>query len=153
MSSKSSGNRGKKGGSKALRILLKFSIGILTVGIMVVFYAVVVYGIKKAANYSYDFSYQVFGDVGVEEAPGRDVRLQILKGETTMNIATKLEDSRLIVNKYSFYLKTKLKKYDIMPGTFVLNTSMSYDDILDIITDYSNSIEAEETVEDVETSP
>ena len=40
----------------------------------------------------------------------------------------------------SFLLKTKLKEYNIMPGTYILNTSMDYNDILDIITNPANSI-------------
>ena len=34
-----------------------------------------------------------------------------------------------------------------MPGTFELNTSMTYDEVLDIITDISNSIAEEEALE------
>ena len=141
------------GSNKAVRVLLNFALGILTVGIAIIFYAVVVYGIKKAANDSYDFAYQLFGDTSVEAAPGRDVKVTILKGESSMNIASKLEDAKLVTSKYSFYLKLKLKDYEIMPGTFVLNTSMSYDDILKVITDYGQSIDAETTVEDVEATP
>ena len=82
--------------------------------------------------------------------PGYQVEVQILKGESTMSIASKLEVSNVIQNKYSFYVKTKLKKYDIMPGTFVLNTSMDYDEILDVITNISNSIAEEKSIEDTE---
>ncbi len=145
--------KSSKGSNKAVRVLLNFALGILTIGIAIIFYAVVVYGIKKAAGYSYDFSYQLFGNVSVEAAPGRDVKVTILKGESSMNIASKLEDAKLVTNKYSFYVKLKLKDYEIMPGTFILNTSMTYNDILAIITDYSKSIDAETTVEDVESTP
>ncbi|MBR5967240.1 MAG: endolytic transglycosylase MltG [Lachnospiraceae bacterium] len=141
------------GSNKAVRVLLNIALGILTIGIAIIFYAVVVYGIKKAAGYSYDFAYQLFGNTSVEAAPGRDVKITILKGESSMNIASKLEDAKLVTSKYSFYLKLKLKDYEVMPGTFVLNTSMTYDDILKIITDYGQSIDAETTVEDVESTP
>ena len=139
--------------SKVARVLLNMSAGVLTIGIAVIFYWAVAYGLKKAAVYSYDFAYQVFGDVAVESAPGRDVKVTIMKGESSMNIAEKLKDAKLIVDKYSFYVKLKLKEYDIMPGTYVLNTSMSYDQVLDVITDYNNSIDKEVTVEDVESTP
>ncbi len=152
--------KSSKGSNKAVRVLLNFALGILTIGIAVIFYAVVVYGIKKAAGYSYDFAYQLFGNVSMEAAPGRDVKITILKGESTMNIASKLEDAKLVTSKYSFYTKVKLLQWgnkknpmEIMPGTFVLNTSMTYNDILAIITDYSKSIDAETTVEDVESTP
>jgi UPF0755 protein len=146
-------SKSSSGSNKAVRILLNFALGILTIGIAVIFYAVVVYGIKKAANYSYDFAYQLFGNTTVEAAPGRDVKVTILKGESSMNIASKLEDAKLVTSKYSFYLKLKMKDYEIMPGTFELNTSMTYDDILQVITDYGQSIDAETTVEDVESTP
>ncbi len=139
--------------SNGLKMLLRMTGGVLQICINIIFYAAVVIMIIKAADFSYDFAYQVFGDVSVEAAPGRDVKVQILKGETSMNIAAKLEDSRVVVNKYSFYLKTKLKEYDIMPGTFILNTSMSYDEVLEVITDYSKSIDEEESVEAVESGP
>ena len=146
-------SKAKSGSNRAVRILLNLAVGVLTVGIAIIFYAVVVYGIKKVANYSYGFSYQLFGDVSVEADPGRDVKVTILKGESSMNIASKLEDAKVIVDKYSFYVKLKLKKYEIMPGTFVLNTSMTYDEVLSIITDYDQSIEAEVTVEETESTP
>ena len=151
--------------SKLARMMLNMSALILTVGIAILFYFGVVYGIKKLANYSYDFSYQIFGDVAVEAPPGRDVKVTIMKGESTMNIASKLKDAKVIVDKYSFFIKLKLMElgkkdddpetsgFDVMPGTYILNTSMSYNEVLDIITDYSKSIEAETTVEDVESTP
>lgn len=145
--------KGARTKPNGVRILLHISIAILVVGMMAIFYGIVAYGIKYAGSYSYDFAYRVFGDVAAEAAPGRDVKVTIMKGETSMNIASKLQDAKVIVDKYSFFVKLKLKEYDIMPGTFVLNTAMSYDDILDVITDYSNSIDEEVTVEDVEQSP
>lgn len=146
-------NRKSRGSNRGVRMLLNLSITILTIGIAVIFYVIVVYGIKKGGDYSYNFAYQLFGDVAVEQEPGRDVKITIMKGESTMNIASKLEDAKLIVNKYSFFVKLKLRKYEVMPGTFVLNTSMTYDQILDTISDYGMSISEETTVEDTESAP
>lgn len=133
-----------------LRALMGIAITVLTVGINVFFYSAVVYGIKYVANYSYDFAYRVFGETRVEEAPGRNVKVTILKGEGSMDIAKKLEDAKVIEDRYSFYLKLKLKEYDIMPGTFQLNTSMTYDEVLETLVAYSSSLEKEKSLEDVE---
>jgi UPF0755 protein len=97
--------------------------------------AFVIYGSRKA----YNFTYQLYGPVTVDNEPGRTVPIKINKGESTMDIASKLELNRVIVDKYSFYLKVKLQNKVIMPGTYRVNSSMTYDEILDIITDYSNS--------------
>ncbi|MCQ2495379.1 MAG: hypothetical protein MJ131_02165 [Lachnospiraceae bacterium] len=149
MNSKASGT----GRSTGLRVLLRMSGGFLQVCLNLVIYAVIIILIYKAANYSYDFAYKVMGDVRMEEAPGRNVKLQILKGETSMNVATKLETNKLIDDKYAFFVKMKLNKVEIMPGTFVLNTSMNYDEIINIIKDYDNSVAKETTVEEAEAMP
>jgi UPF0755 protein len=76
----------------------------------------------------------------MDEAPGREIIFQINKGESKMDIAKKLELNQAIKNKYSFYLKTKLQEYVIMPGTYIINSSMTYDEILSVVTDYSKAI-------------
>ena len=134
-------------------LVFKITSSLVRMFLNILFYLIVVMLIVKAGTYTYNFAYQVFGSVAVEAEPGRDVEFQVKKGESTMDIANKLEVSKLVVNKYSFYLKTKLKEFSIMPGTFVLNTSMDYDEILEIITDISNSIAEEEVVESQTANP
>lgn len=129
------------------KLALRLMSAIIRFILNTLFYIAVVFLVVRGAQYLYHFSYQVFGSVAKTEAPGTDVTVQIYRGESTMNIAAKLETSLLIVDKNSFFVKTKLKKYDIMPGTYVLNTSMDYNDILAIITDASNSIAEEESIE------
>ena len=102
MAAKSNGN------TKTAKLLLNMSGGLLQLLANVAFYVLVIIFVVRAAQYSYDFAYQVFGDVAIEEAPGTEIEVTILKGETTMNVASKLELNKVIVNKYSFYLKAKL---------------------------------------------
>lgn len=135
------------------KIILKVATAVVNIFLNVIFYTVLIMLIVRVSNYAFNFSYQVFGSMSKEAEPGHDVEVQILKGESTMNIANKLENSNVIIDKYSFYVKTKLKSYDIMPGTFVLNTSMDYDEILEVITDITNSIAKEQTVEDYKDNP
>ena len=108
-----------------------------------VFYAVVAFGIYYVATNVYEFSYQVFGDRVCEAAPGRDVEIHIEEGESTMDIAEKLYMNKIVVNKTTFYLKVQLFEYKIMTGTYLLNTSMTYDEIFDVITDLSNALPEE----------
>jgi len=125
---------------------LKILSFIIRLMLNVIFYIAVIYLIARISQLTYNFTYQIFGQVTKEEAPGRDVEIQIKKGESTMNVASKLEFNKIIVNKYSFYVKAKLKKYVIMPGTYTVNTSMTYDEIFTTITVPS----AEETEEAAE---
>ncbi|HHT96974.1 MAG TPA: endolytic transglycosylase MltG [Clostridiales bacterium] len=106
----------------------------------VLFYILIATAIISVSRQAYTFTYQIYGDVSVEQAPGRDILFQINKGESSMDISKKLEINRLIVDKNPFLIKAKLQKANILPGTYRLNTSMTYEQILDNITNYSASI-------------
>ncbi|MBO5199020.1 MAG: endolytic transglycosylase MltG [Lachnospiraceae bacterium] len=106
-----------------------------------IFYGVVAILLIKAGQYAYTFTYDVFGANTMSEAPGRQVEVKILKGESTMSVAEKLERNKLINDKNAFYMKAKLLGTNIMPGTFVLSDAMTYEEILDTISDATLSIE------------
>lgn len=129
---------GKRKEGMTSQVVLKMILGILYILLNVVFYVVVFLVGKYLCEQTYHYAYQIFGNVSVSEAPGTDVTITIAEGESSMEIATMLEKNRVIVNRYTFYLRTKLttsKEHPIYPGTYTLNTSMCYDDILTIITD------------------
>lgn len=117
------------------------------------FYILVVILIINISRMAYDFTYQLYGPVSMDVAPGTDIIIEIQKGDSTMDVASKLEVKAAIMNKYAFYLRTKLEKSTIMPGTYAINTAMTYKEILAVITDYSASLvkdgEADGTGKDV----
>ena len=116
------------------QLVFKITSFIVKMLLNIIFYVVVIVLIMEISKKTYDFCYQIFGQETASEEPGHDIEIQIKKGESTMNVASKLELNRIIVNKYSFYMKAKLKKHTIMPGTYIVNTSMTYDEIFTIIT-------------------
>ncbi len=125
------------------QLVLKVTVGIIRILLNILFYVVVVVLIIKASGITYEFAYQIFGQETAAPAPGHDVEIQIKKGESTLNVATKLESNKLIKDKYSFYVKAKLKSHSIMPGTYTLNTSMTYDEIFEIVTVPSDAEDSE----------
>ena len=130
--------RGRQAGTMAALDMLSFTTHLI---LNVLFYIFVIFLVYRASVFVYDFCYQVFGDVVVEEKPGVNVEISIPEGTSTMELASKLEMNRLVVNRYSFYIKVKLMGYKILAGTYHLNTSMTYDDIINTITNYANAIE------------
>ena len=114
----------------------------LNLALTVLFYIIVVIAISKASSAVYTYAYQIYGNVSVEAAPGRTVNVVIEDGETTMNVASKLELNKVIENKYTFYIRTKLSGKTIYPGTYQVNTSMNYKQILDVIADYDTALES-----------
>lgn len=137
--------------STSVKATLKITSFIIRLLMNIIFYVLVAFLIVNVSKEAFQFTYQLYGPVAVEKEPGRDLIIQIKKGESTMDIASKLEVNRVIVNKYSFYLKAKIEDVAIMPGTYEINSSMTYDDILKIITDYSQSlIQDQDITEDEE---
>lgn len=126
------------------RVALNITSFILRLFLNILFYVAVIFAITRLSTMAYDFTYQIFGNESLEPAPGRDIYIQIKKGESTMNVAGKLEINRVIENKYSFYMKAKLNKQKLMPGTYLVNSSMNYNQILTTITDLSKNLEKKE---------
>lgn len=126
--------------STSSKIAFRIIGSVFRLAVNVLFYVLVAMVIISVSRYAYTFTYQIYGDVSVEQEPGRDILFQIKKGESSMDISKKLEINRLILDKNTFFLKAKLKKANILPGTYRLNTSMNYEQILDNITNYSASI-------------
>ena len=126
--------------------LLHFKIAEMTIRIafIVLFYLAVIVVISKVGNSAYHFVYPIFGDESVEKAPGRDVKVTITDGESTDSIIYDLVSKNLILDAKSFSIRCKLSlnnKKTIQPGTYTLNTSQNYGEILDQLT---NSEEIEE---------
>lgn len=136
----------------SVKLSLKITSFILRLLLNIIFYIMAIILIVNVSKAAYQFTYQLYGPVVKDAAPGREIIFQIKKGESSMDIASKLELNRAIVSKYSFFVKVKLQNKIIMPGTYIINSSMTYNEILKIITDYSESIiQQEEPVAETET--
>lgn len=93
--------------------------------------------IFHACKVCYNLCYEIYGPVVVEKAPGTDIKFSVDKDETMYKVAKNLYNEGLIVNGYSFYVRTMLMDKDevkLRPGDYVLNTSMDYEEILDMLT-------------------
>lgn len=114
----------------SLRYILSLCVNILIIGL-------VVYGIGQICVSGYHFCYEIFGSVVVEEAPGTDREFEVKPDSDMLQVAKELEQEGLIVDCYSFYIRTQLMDSGdviLSPGTYVLNTSMDYEEIIDQLT-------------------
>ena len=103
----------------------------------VIFYSIVVIVVSKLGHLAYDFSYPIFGNSTVAATGGKDVKVTIVEGESLSSVIRDLESKHVIENGDSFRIRCKLSltKYKtIVPGTYTLNPSQSYGEILDILT-------------------
>lgn len=101
--------------------------------------------IYKGAVIAYDYGYRVFKEEPVSEAPGIDINVEITAGKGTMQIGEILESKGLIRDAKLFYIQNLLSHYKdkLKPGAYVLNTSMTMEEMMEIM-----SAEPEETTED-----
>lgn len=100
-------------------LLFKFAV-------LAVFGFALFYGIRAA----YNFGYSVFTTTPVEEAPGQDVEVTILTGMSTRSVGSLLTNAGVIRNATVFYVQATIYGYDILPGTYRLNTSQTIESIL-----------------------
>ena len=128
-------------GRRTGRIVLNIFGVVIHIFLNIIFYMVIVYLVIKASHYAYDFAYQVFGSVSATKNSGYTAEVTIGKGESTMEVANMLDAKKIIVNKYSFYLRAKLTKQNILPGTYKVSSDMDYDQIFKVITTPTKSME------------
>ena len=91
--------------------------------------------IYKGAVIAYDYGYRVFKEEPVAEAPGVDIQVDITIGKSTMDIGQILADKGLIRDAKLFYIQNLLSHYKdkLQPGTYVLNTSMTMEKMMEIM--------------------
>lgn len=120
----------------ALRVLIYFLIA-------VVFY----YG----ASISYSFGYRIFANEAASAPPGINKTVVIKESSSVLDTAGMLEQSGIIADKTVFYLQSKFYEYEIYPGTYELNSSMTPKEVLREIsqkpTESEDSSEVETEIE------
>lgn len=97
--------------------------------------AVAILAVFKTGEKAYDFGFRIFTEEAVSPAPGRDVAVTIVKGDSTTDVGKMLEEKGLIRDYKLFIVQKKCSVYDddIKPGFYTLNTSMTAEDMFAII--------------------
>ena len=101
-----------------------------------IFYALVVLLLYEGITKVYAFGYEIFHSTAMAEAPGIDKVVQIEDGDSLMDVAKELDSKGLIKNEYAFLIQSmfyeygKAGEYEIIPGTFTLNNSMTAKEII-----------------------
>jgi UPF0755 protein len=130
-------------------LVISLSTDVTRLIIDVLFYILIAFLIVRVSLYAKDFCYQLFGNVTMADYEhGEEKEIFIEAGDSTRDIAKRLEREGLIVNELSFYVKVKINKYNIIPGTYKLRTSMNYNEILDVISISTEKFDDEEELED-----
>ena len=110
---------------------------LLAVVIQLLILLVIVLIAYKASTLAYNFGYRIYGEKPVSEAPGIDIEVKISKGITSADLALLLEKKGLIRDDFYFKINHKFSSYadSIKEGNYILNTSMSMEEMMIIMSD------------------
>ena len=92
-------------------------------------------GLIFTGRQAYTFGYQIFAQEAMSEAPGKKVAVTITKDMSFGEIAKLLEEKKLIKDKNVFRIQYMLSEYkgEIEPGSYVLNTSQTAEEMLRVL--------------------
>lgn len=88
-----------------------------------------------AGRRAYAFGYSVFSQETMSSPPGKKVAVTVTDDMSIGDIAELLEMRELIKDKNVFCVQYMLSEYrgEIVPGSYVLNTSQTADEMLEVL--------------------
>ena len=92
----------------------------------------------------YEFGHEIFYATSVEAAPGRDRSITVEEGTSITDAAKLLKSYGLIANEYSFVIQAIFFDYEVNPGTYTVNTSMTSKEILQMMNENTGEEEEKE---------
>lgn len=113
--------------------MLKTVRTMLIIILNIIFYGVVVFALYQICHSGYMFAYDVLGETMAELPPGQNKEFVVSPKDSDFQVAENLEEQGLIKGRYTFYIRAKLEEREnitIQPGTFTLNSSMTYEEII-----------------------
>jgi len=113
----------------------KIAISIIELSVRVIILALAVMAIRRACVWSYDFGFNIFAERSMSVTNGREVNVTVASGQSAMDIGKTLADKGLIKDPLLFYAQEMLSAYhgDLKPGHYVLNTSMTPTEMMEIM--------------------
>lgn len=100
----------------------------------------------KYALLAYDYGYRIFGETPLTSGEGRNVTVSIEEDDDVKTIGMKLENKGLIRDGELFVLQELISDYhgDLLPGTYELNTSMTAEQMMEVMSTVPEPVKEEE---------
>ncbi len=98
-----------------------------------ILYALIVLLLVEGMSRGYAFGHDIFYATSMEEAPGTDMSVTIPEKQSDSETASMLRDMGLIKSNLAMLIQMKFYDYEIYPGTYTLNTSMTSKEILQLL--------------------
>lgn len=106
----------------------------------------VVYVIYRGAGICYDYGYRIFTEPAVSAGEGRTVTVAITEDMSAWEIGKLLESRGLVRDGKLFVMQYYLSEYleDVKPGVFEFSTSMTAEEMMEVMTHGEGGEEAGE---------
>ncbi len=106
---------------------------IIRVSLRLIIYALIILILYEGVTVGYEFGHEIFASTAVAPEPGTDKTVVVEEDRSALQVGRLLEEEGLIRNAYAFWIQSMFYEYDIYPGAYVLNTSMTSRDMLELM--------------------
>ncbi len=107
---------------------------IISISLQMIVCVIAVILIYDAGNKGFAFGESIFTPEAVSsKANGKDLLVIVEEGASDLDVAKLLEGKGLIKDYKVFLVQAKLYKAKIHPGTYTLNTSMTSEEMLELL--------------------
>ena len=103
--------------------------------------------VYDAAVKAYDYGYRVFAETPMTVGEGRTISISVEPDESVRDIGKKLQERGLIRDANLFFVQELVSEHhgQIQPGIYDLNTSMTSEEMLTVMSSEEVIVEEEET--------
>ncbi|MGN0412075.1 MAG: endolytic transglycosylase MltG [Lachnospiraceae bacterium] len=123
---------------------LTITLGTIVVKVVVAYFIII--NVAKYAATAYDFGFRIFTEEPMTGQPGITYNVTITEETTPKQVANALEEYGLIRNQNLFYAQYMVSEYKdkFVPGNYDLNTSMTAEEMMAVMSPGADEEEAEE---------
>ncbi len=127
----------------------KIVMRLVSISFHVLLFLVIVYGLYQLGLRSYDYGYRIFTESAVTSGEGRDRLVQVKSSMDALDLAAVLEEKGLIRDKWLFFIQLNLSEYKnaMKPGRYMLNTSMTAREMMQVMAQEDDTGESEQEKE------
>ena len=119
--------------SRVTKEINKISIAVISLSAKVVFYVLVAVLLIVGARKSYAFGHSIFYAPGMDKAPGVEKTVTLDGKESIYDVGKLLQDIGLIRDYNAFAIQALCYGYEVMEGTWKVNTSMTSKEIISLL--------------------
>lgn len=130
--------------SRATKEINRITGTIIGISGRLIVYTLVVILLYEGVTKGYEFGYDIFYATSMEAEPGRDKDITVREGTSVVSTAKLLKSYGLINNEYSFIIQSIFFDYEVNPGTYTVNTSMTSKEILQMMNENTGEEETQE---------